>query len=422
MPPLELNFAPSPDVAALVGALLDRLERRAPDAAQQPVRAVKMSLTEMALPAYASQMDPEPRQVANEQLLALEKAGLLRLFWQAGEAGHLLSAAALVSGAEAPLYALLRRTSTHRLRSRLEEQLLGCRFRFNPLHWQYRAIQSILASLKEHKSPAPFSLTDSAFNEDVLLAITALVQLAEETPFREFSVRTFNDSKRFEELKPAVVRLARLGQAGWKRLPADELLRELNLVANPSYLLLAGPWTLVDAAGQVLTLAEFQPSLGLAAVQAAHLQRVSVRAARVVCVENLTTFHTLAASLARAAHQPPAALLCLAGNPSPACRHLLRCLVETLPEALPLQVWADLDYGGLNILAQLRKEVSPRCMPEHMDADTLERFAQFARPLSPTDRRNLERQQRRAELSDLSPVIGAMLRRGVKLEQEAIQL
>ena len=47
-------------------------------------------------------------------------------------------------------------------------------------------------------------------------------------------------------------------------------------------------------------------------------------------------------------------------------------------------------------------------------------FAQFARPLTVADRRNLERQTRRPELSDVQPVIAHLLRRGLKLEQEAI--
>jgi hypothetical protein len=90
-----------------------------------------------------------------------------------------------------------------------------------------------------------------------------------------------------------LIRLARLGRAEWKPLSEDELLAELNLAANPSFLLLSGPWTLIDEAGQVLSLGEFIPSVGVAAVQSAHLARVQVHAERVVCVENLTTFHSL---------------------------------------------------------------------------------------------------------------------------------
>ena len=427
MLPPELAFTPSPDVKLLLNVLLDRLERRAaaaPVAADaRPMRSNKVLLNEIGLPGYASQIDPEPRQVANEQLQALEKSGLLRLFWQTGEKGRLLEAVALYPAVEGPsaaerLYELIGRVPAVRLRTRLQSQLLGERFRFRAEDWQYHAIHAILAKLKENLSPAPFSLSDPVFNEDLLLALAAMAQLDEETPFRVFSVRVYNDSKRFEDLKAALIRLARLGRPAWKPLPEDELLRELNLVANPTYLLFSGPWTLVDTAGQVLSLREFNPSAGFPAVQAPHLARVSVRAERVVCVENLTTFH----SLARENRSQTTALLCLAGNPSPPCRRLLRCLVDTLPETTPVYVWADLDYGGFNILAQIRREISQRFLPYHMDVDTLERFARFAKPLTLTDQRNLKRLLNHALLRDVRPVIEYMLKRGVKLEQEAVTI
>ena len=116
------------------------------------------------------------------------------------------------------------------------------------------------------------------------------------------------------------------------------------------------------------------------------------------------------------------AALCLWGNPAPAVRHLLARLVETLPVEITLQVRADLDFGGLNILAQLRKLISPRFVPYRMDVATLEAHARWARPLTENDRRLLARLQGYASLADLQPLIAAMLERGLKLEQEAVQL
>jgi hypothetical protein len=424
---LEPFFIPTPDVKLILHTLLDKLERRSggssPTVPETQIhRSIKIVLRELELPGYYSQTDPEPRQVANEQLQQLEDAGALRLVWQPGEKGHLLESITLVSGAESSLYTLLKRVSNHSLRTQLEAQLLGERFHFSESKWYYRAIQHILNQLKQNKSPSPFVLTDPIFNEDLLTTLSALSQLKEETPYRVFSVHVFNNSKRFEDLKRAVIRLARLGQPVWKQLPEDELLRELNLVANPTYLLLAGPWRLVNAHGEMISLDGFSPSIGLSAVQAMHLQRVNVYADKVLCIENLTTFHAMAASLAKEQPSQRIALLCLAGNPSPACRRLLKHLSASLSENIPLYVWADLDYGGFNILAQLRKEITPRFMPSNMDVDTFNQFEQFARPLTLSDRRNLARQAKHIELNDVRPVIVYLLKRGLKLEQEAITI
>jgi hypothetical protein len=132
-------------------------------------------------------------------------------------------------------------------------------------------------------------------------------------------------------------------------------------------------------------------------------------------VENLASFY----ELIRHEGQGLAAL-CLWGNPSPATRHLLSCLAQELPDHVPLQLWADIDYGGLNILAQLRHQVSTRFTPYRMDSATLERYAHYAQPLAPADERHLARLRRQPALTDMLPVIDAMLIGGLKLEQEAV--
>jgi len=112
------------------------------------------------------------------------------------------------------------------------------------------------------------------------------------------------------------------------------------------------------------------------------------------------------------------AILCTLGNPSPAIRHLLSLLhAET-----PIYIWADLDYGGFNILSQLRRWVSPRIYPYRMDISNFEAYAHLSHPLRQSDRDNLQRLRTRPELQDVQLVIDHLLKRGLKLEQEAFGL
>lgn len=425
----ELAFVPSEDVSVLLNAALDAYERRSPapqaeeQAGARGARAVKVWLRDLDLPGYFSQFDPNPRAIANRQLQALQEAELLRLTWQPGGQGHLLDGIAMPPESAAAIFDLLKRTPASDRRARLADLIRGERFRF-PGGWRRRALERTLKQLKNHRSPAPFSLTDVQFNQDLLAALASLDDIEAETPYRAFSVRLFNDSKRIDDLKNALVRLARIGQPRWRPLDGAEVLRELNLVANPGYLYLSGPWQLVDELGQVLSLGQFSPSVGLSAAQAARLQQVRVsHVSQVICIENATSFYELLRDhKSQTAHATtPIAALCLWGNPSPACRHLLSCLLDTLPEDVPVRVWADLDYGGLNILAQLREGISARFEPYLMDVETLEAHARWARPLTRSDERNIKRISRHAALADVAPVIKHMLQRGLKLEQEAIQ-
>jgi hypothetical protein len=295
-------------------------------------------------------------------------------------------------------------------RARLRDLLLAERFRFGG--WRRRAVEHVLGQIKAEKSVAPFSLGDEPFNRDVLTALAELDRVREETPYRVFSVRVFNDSKRFEALMRAVISLARRGQPDWEGLTDTEVLGELNLVANPGHLYLHGAWTLTGLDGQPLSLEGFRPAVGFPAAQVTGLRQVDVIGTSAVAVENPTAFYELIR------HQPDVAAICLWGNPSPACRHLLR----QLPATAALCVWADLDYGGFNILAQLREQVSPQAAPWRMDVETFEAHARWARPLTPGDVKNMTRLLRRPSLADVQPTIRHLLERGLKLEQEAINL
>jgi len=406
------NFTPSPVVNHILDTLLGLYERRytarSDNAAHQ---ALRFDFESTSVPDYQSQIDPAPRQIANEQLRALEHLGWVKLDWLPGETGHLLATVTLKPDHTIEVFTWLKRTPQAAQRAQLIDLLLADRFRFDD--WRLNALHHTIEQLKTDRSPAPFSLIDTEFNRDLLVALAALDTVREETPNRIFSVRLFNDSKRFDNLSGAVGTLARRHHSAWHDWSNEDILRELNLTSNPTHLYLHGPWRLIDEAGQVMTLSEFEPSVGVAAAQAQHVQQAGVDAGQVICVENVTTFYELIRHTTE-----PLAALCLWGNPSPACRHLLR----RLPPEMPLHVWADLDYGGFNILVQLRGHVNARALPYRMDIETLETHARWARPLTANDVRNLKRLLHSAVIADIHPVIEHMLRRRLKLEQEAVVL
>lgn len=458
---MGMPFTPSPDVTVALNALLDILERRRSrnpnlpklhqdivdeiESTEHATRSIKITLANLPLPAYFSQTDPTPRIIANEQLLHLEKNGLLQLAWIPGEKGHLLQSITLPttehivpqrSGVDGTrnteIFQLLSRAPIANTRARLESLLLADKFRFQD-DWRARAISYVLNQLKAEKSPAPFSLADSNLNFDLLTALQSVPTLTAETPFRVFSVRVFNDSKRFEVIKNQFVTLARMGNAEWRRVPAEEVLRELNLVANPSYIHLSGNWQFATDNGEILNLSGFAPSVGFPAAQISSLQ--SARAESVLCIENLTTFHQYIQQVVKYTgkhaladngtrntklypeHNRRNAVICTYGNPSPAIRRILRLL----PESVPICLWSDLDYGGFNILSQLRRTVNERIQPFLMDIETLESNIPRARPLAASDRTNLRRLLLHPNLRDVRTVIEHLLQRGLKLEQEGVE-
>src|SRR5215211_899742 len=246
-----ISFAPSSDTRAILNALLDVFERR--DASS--TRAIKVRLRELNLPAYFSQQDPEPRMITNQQMQTLADSNLIQLKWIAGEENHLLESI-IPPTPQSPgiiphqLYTLLNRTPLSSQRAQLESLLLADKFRLAAGDWRARALDSTLGKLRVGRSPSPFSLSDPDFNTDLLTALLALSILQTETPQRVFSVRVFNDTKRFDDVRPALIRLARQANPEWRSLSSEDLLRELNLVANPGYIHLSGNWQLTTLHGE----------------------------------------------------------------------------------------------------------------------------------------------------------------------------
>jgi hypothetical protein len=416
-------FVPSSDTRATLNALLDVFERRDTSS----TRAIKVKLRELNLPAYFSQQDPEPRMITNQQMQTLAASNLIQLKWLAGEDNHLLESVGLdvkrldQHAPHSPppthheLYTLIDRTPLSNQRSQLESLLLADKFRFSSDDWRARALNQILEKLRAGKSPSPFSLSASGFNADLLTALLSLSTLQAETPQRVFSVRVFNDTKRFDDLRHALIRLARQANPEWKSLTNEDLLRELNLVANPGYIHLSGSWQFTTVDGEVLSLNGFLPSIGFPAAQVSSIQTVSVHADSVFCIENLTSFYEFIRNTPRST---PYATICLMGNPSPA----IRCLLRLIPKETPMYLWSDMDYGGFNILSHLRRQVSPRIQPYLMDIATFDRHASLSRPLTQSDIRNLKRLTFTPTLTDVHSTIRHLLQHGFKLEQEAIQL
>src|SRR5438132_122688 len=145
---MELTFSPSADVTCVLNALLDIYERRLSQAAklsdnsesQRSSRTIKVDFSAIQLPSYFSQTDPAARLIANEQFIALEKAGVLKLVWLPGETGHLLQSATLKTenpdpksaGAGATrAYVLLNRSAKTDQLTRLQSLLLAEKFRYN---------------------------------------------------------------------------------------------------------------------------------------------------------------------------------------------------------------------------------------------------------------------------------------------------
>ena len=209
--------------------------------------------------------------------------------------------------------------------------------------------------------------------------------------------------------------MAHLANQEWKTFSSEDVLQELNLVANPTYIHLAGNWQLTTQNGEILSLGGFTPSVGFPTAQIDAIQSIAIHADSVLCIENLTSFHEFIRI--RGTDNGQYTVICLMGNPSPPIRRLL----QLIPETISIHLWSDMDYGGFNILSQMRRYVRQQIYPYWMDISTFEKYAHLSRPLTHTDIRNLKQLCTKPKLFDVKQILEHLIQRELKLEQEAIQ-
>ena len=250
----------------------------------------------------------------------------------------------------------------------------------------------------------------------LLVAAEAVLENREEIFIRNFSIKVFHDSKRMEQLAGKLAQL--LYQYG-EFQEKDAVLEECGIVHTPTYVMLKGNVRLM-LGGQKIDLSLLQGDIALSTESLKGLQDVAVLGARVVTVENLTSFHDYPAG--------KDCMIYLGGFHNQVKRDFLLYLYERNREKEYCH-FGDIDAGGFYILEHLKRKTGIRFRPLYMDVETLRRYKEDRKPLTGNDRKRLMqlkeeldgRVEQGMEKTDYRDVIDYMLEHNCKLEQEAVK-
>ena len=228
-----------------------------------------------------------------------------------------------------------------------------------------------------------------------------------ELPLREFSARQFLDSKRVEKLAVELDVMLCGSIESQPRAPA-QVWQELGLLPQEHPVLLAGR-VQIDR-GRVSGLLD-APYTGL---PAASIRAVVSQMNEVLSIENLTTFH----SEARRRCETLTLLIYTAGMPSPAWCLMYQRLLQSLPVAVKVRHWGDVDEGGFRIAARIAKvarETGHILRPYHMSPEDVPQQMRM-----PASAATLIRMQRFATAAGWSELGTAVVAAGFTAEQESI--
>jgi hypothetical protein len=429
-----------PEVSTILDALLTQ--------AEQPERkqVVRVRLNKHSHRWYFSGEEIGLRSRVNDQLQWLAMQGWLRLHWYRYEEGNLLEAVDLVTqqpDALVGLYTLLGRVPLGIMKEELRN-LLSAQ---EPCEgWLQSFLSWALAQLAANKSPAPLNLTDLQESRDLLRALSSIARLKAPTLERTLSVQLFGNSKRLAELRGGILTVLRTHALEVSPVGDDDwaVLQAHNVYRPPEYVPLTGPLSLwlrppvgadlsrpgtgcnIERGRDKSAPTEIRDSVYLQIEP--HLPSISLPddilrtaiiascpAIALITVENLTSFSELLFV------RPPSVMVVFtSGFPSPALTSFLARIRAYRPD-LPFLHWGDMDAGGFKILAHLRRRLGT-VLPLGMDIETFETYRTYAQPLEADDKSNLSTLLADPLLADCTRLIEHLMKVGMRLEQEAVNV
>lgn len=246
---------------------------------------------------------------------------------------------------------------------------------------------------------------------DILLAIKEIQKLEKETKFRDFSVKVYGDSKKFEKLKKKIAKIFYEFDEECLTDNFDEetvldILSEKNLVKNTTYAIIKGDVTF-ELNNVVVNLRQLGHEFCLSDEMINGLRFVKTGVQKVITVENLTSFYDF--------NDDGYIVLYLGGFHNHTKRMLLKKLQDNYPELLFFH-FGDIDTGGIHILKHLRAKTNIQFLPYKMDVETLSTNMGCWKKLTDNDIKRL----RKIEDKEFQGLIDYMLSNNCKLEQEAI--
>ena len=248
------------------------------------------------------------------------------------------------------------------------------------------------------------------FNDDlrefksILVAVDNLLKVESETFVRDFSVRVFKDSKLLDQISPKIVNLLyEYGDFPEK----DQVLENLNIVKNPTYVNFKGAGAIV-LSGQRIDLDLLKGDIAISSSMLEDIESIEITGKMVVTVENLTSFHM--------AEKKDVFLIYLGGFHNRIRRDFIKKIYLQNPD-MEYYHFGDIDAGGFYILEHLRKLTGVNFKSYKMDLDTLSQYRNYSKSLTENDKLRLKR----LKGNDFDEVIEYMLKNDCKLEQEAIR-
>ena len=390
----------------IISRLLDIYERRNGYAKRpEELRSIQFEVSKK-YPIYKDRYDNEKYRDINTAIEKNVAAGLI--IAEKDQTGRYSKIKLNIARVD-DCYALLKRTSIpdqcKEVLSVLEK--VDC----SESDFINRIVNDFCEQIKVYKK-LPYDLGyDARRVEEVLQVLATVSKLTSETYIRNFSTALFKDSKRFQrEYRSTIENI--LFDYTDDVVEKDDILGYYNLYENPTYVLIKGN-ARICFDESAIELSEMPGGIALSNGSLAGIHKISVKADKVITVENLTTYHDC--------DEPDAVYIYLGGYHNTSKQKLLELIYENNGDKEYYHE-GDLDVYGFLILENLISKTQIPFKPLMMDVETIERFyrAGLYKTLTARDRKMID-SKKDGQLSAYKDVLEYMLEYDCKVEQESIK-
>ena len=261
----------------------------------------------------------------------------------------------------------------------------------------------IIDRLESNKSVKKY-LDMENINEckDILHGIESVLAQNTEIFRRNFSIKIYGDSKKYETLENKICRII-------KDFSNDENIEnEYNIIPNYTYVYFKGN-IMLKFKDTNINAKEFKGGIAISSEDIENIKEITVYN-KLITIENLTTFNN---------YNDNCGIVYLGGYHNKVRQNLLRKIYDN-NKSIAYYHFGDIDAGGFKILVHLRNKTKIKFKPMNMDCETLLRYKDYGKKLSTNDIKEINRLLGIEEYSEFYPVLKSMLDNNIKLEQEII--
>ncbi len=348
---------------------------------------------------YFDEYDYKYKEEIDNSCLQLERENFIQIYWGKDFNNHIIDKISLVEENIKDIYKYLNREEKKQKENSILSLLDEYYDRNDCLGY---FTQFIKEKINNNQSIKKYlDINNFAECEDILKGIEGVLNEESEIFKRNFSIKIYGDSKRYETIEKRVLSII-------NDFSKDDVIT-YNIVENYTFVYFKGNIKL-KMKNSTIICNDFIGGVAISSKDIENIQKIEILSKKLVTIENLTSFNNY--------YENDAAIY-LGGFQNKVKTMFLIKIYNQNPN-IKYYHFGDIDVGGFKILVNLKKKTNIPFKPLNMDEDTLIKYLEYGRELTNNDVKEINRLLNENDYKEYRETLKTLLKYNKKLEQEIV--